>query len=75
MNFKLGYRFREHVEMSVGYSFLMFDSLALAGDQIDRNIDPSALNTNGPFGSRPAFTMNKSSLWVQGIDLGLAITF
>lgn len=75
LNFKLGYRFRQHVEMSVGYSFLMFDSLALAGDQIDRDIDPSALNTNGPFGNRPAFTMNESSLWVQGIDLGLAITF
>ncbi|MGB7345434.1 MAG: BBP7 family outer membrane beta-barrel protein [Pirellulaceae bacterium] len=75
MNFKLGYRFRQHVEMSVGYSFLMFDSLALAGDQVDRNIDPSALNTNGPFGNRPAFTMKDTSLWVQGIDLGLAITF
>ncbi|QDT13002.1 hypothetical protein K239x_50170 [Planctomycetes bacterium K23_9] len=75
LNFKLGYRFRQHVEMSVGYSFLMFDSLALAGDQIDRSIDPSALNTNGPFGNRPSFTMNDTSLWVQGVDLGLAITF
>ncbi|NNE01048.1 MAG: BBP7 family outer membrane beta-barrel protein [Pirellulaceae bacterium] len=75
MNFKLGYRFRKHVEMSVGYTFLMFDSLALAGDQIDRNIDPSSLNTSGPHGTRPAFDFNDSSLWLQGLDLGMAITF
>ena len=75
INFKLGYRFREHVEMTVGYSFLMFDNLALAGEHVDRVIDPSSLNTSGPFGNRPAFAWNDSSLWVQGIDLGMAITF
>ena len=75
MNFKLGYRFRDHVEMSVGYTFMMFDSLVLAGDHVDRNIDPTALNTDGPFGTSPAFEFNDSSLWLQGIDLGLAITF
>ncbi len=72
LNFKLGYRFRQHVEMSVGYSFLMFDSLALAGDQIDRNIDDSLRNTNVGAGTH---TIQDSSLWVQGVDLGLAITF
>ena len=75
MNFKLGYRFREHVEMTVGYTFLMFDNLALAGDQVDRSIDPTTLNTSGPHGTRPAFDFQDSSLWVQGLDLGLAITF
>ncbi len=79
LNFKIGYRFRQHVEMSVGYSFLMFDSLALAGDQIDRGINPALLNTSinpsGPVASRPAFTMEDTSMWVQGVDLGLAITF
>ena len=75
MNFKLGYRFRDHVEMSVGYTFMLFDNILLAGDQVDRAIDPTPLNTNGPFGTRPAFDVDETSLWVQGIDLGIAITF
>lgn len=75
MNFKLGYRFRDHVEMTVGYTFVMFNDVALAGDNVDRVVDASFLNSPGPFGTRPAFDFQDSSLWVQGLDLGLAITF
>ena len=73
MNFKLGYRFRDHVEMSVGYTFMYFDDVVLVGDVLDRTIDPSVLNTNGPYGTRPAFDFDDSGLWVQGIDLGVVI--
>ncbi len=75
MNFKLGYKFRQHVEMSVGYTFMYFDNVALAGAQVDPTLNPAVLNTGGPFGNRPAFTFNDSSLWVQGIDLGLGISY
>ena len=75
MNLKLGYRFRDHVEMSVGYSLLYFDRVALAGINVDPTIDPNFFNSNGPFPLRPEFTFNDTSLWVQGVDLGLAITY
>lgn len=72
-NFKLGYRFRKNVLLSVGYSFIYWDNVALNGDVVDRLIsDPSQLNT-GTFGNRPEFNFNDSSLWVQGIDLGVII--
>ena len=75
INFKLGYRFRDHVEMTVGYSFLYFDRVALAGVNVDPTIDPTFLNTNGPFPERPQFDFNDTSLWAQGVDLGLTIAY
>ncbi len=74
MNFKLAYRFRDNVLLSAGYSFIYFDSVALNGDNVDRLIDGQNFNTN-VFGNRPEFVFNDSSLWVQGLDLGVTIDF
>lgn len=75
MNLKLSYRAGNHVEVSAGYSLVYFDRVALAGVNVDPTLDPVFLNTNGPFPSRPAFTFEDDSLWIQGIDLGMAITY
>ncbi|TWU41244.1 hypothetical protein Q31b_26830 [Novipirellula aureliae] len=72
-NFKLGYQFRENIAFTVGYSFLYFDNVALTGDYVNPTFDGTTNSTGGPFGS-PAFQFNDSSLWVQGIDLGLVIS-
>jgi len=74
-NFKLAYRFRPKVLLSVGYSFLYWDNVALVSDQVDRVIDGTQLNQGPPFASRPAFLFNDSSLWVQGLDLGVVVDF
>ncbi len=71
-NFKLGYRFRPNVSLSLGYSFLYVDNVALAGDVVDPLFDGATNATAGPFGGRP-FKFDDSSLWVQGIDLGVII--
>jgi hypothetical protein len=74
-NFKLAYRVRCNVLLSAGYSFIYWDNVALTGDAVDTVIsDASQLNT-GTFGPRPAFVPNDSSLWVQGLDLGVIIDF
>ncbi len=73
-NFKLAYQLRCNLLFSVGYSFLYFDNVALAGDLVDRSADATALNTNNA-ATRPAFNFDDSSLWVQGIDLGLVWDF
>ena len=75
LNFKMGYRFRDHVELTAGYTFLMFGDVALAGENVDRLVDGTTLNTPSPFPARPGFDFKDSSLWVQGVDLGLAITY
>ena len=84
MNFQVGYRFRNHVDFTVGYSFLFFEKLALASGQIDRVVDDSFLGTNGPapppggnppYGNRPAPKLAVDSLFVHGLDLGVTVTF
>jgi hypothetical protein len=73
-NFKLGYRFRPNVLLSVGYSFIYFDNVALAGGTVDR-ANNGPLFATGQSGSRPAFVANDDSLFVHGIDLGAIIDF
>lgn len=74
MNLKLGYQFRQHVNFHVGYSFVYWSNVALAGDQIDRNIflDGNNLGNTGP---DRFVSMKDSGFWVQGIDLGAVIEF
>ncbi len=71
-NFKLGYRLRDNISLSVGYSLIYWDNVTLVGDVIDTDVDGSSLNT-GVFGNRPAFEFDDSSLWVQGVDFGVVI--
>lgn len=74
-NFKLAYQLRKNMQFSVGYSFLYFDNVALNGSVMDRVITDGAALQTGVVGARPAFVHNDSSLWVQGIDLGLSVNY
>lgn len=72
-NFKLAYRFRRNVLLSVGYSFIYWDNVALTGDVVNRIVDGAALNSTV---ANPAAPSDEdSSLWVQGVDLGVIIDF
>ncbi len=66
---KMGYDVRDNVKLTAGYTFLYYSNVALAGDQMDRAIDLAGTV------ARPAANFVDSSLWVQGIDLGLNISF
>lgn len=74
MNLRLGYQFRKHVSLHVGYSFIYWSDVALTTDQIDRNvfIDQGNLGNSGP---DKYTTLKSDGLWVQGIDLGATLTF
>ena len=74
-NFSLEYCIRKNIHLNIGYSFLYFDNVALAGSQIDPNINPNPILGGGPFTANPAFKFNDSGMWVQGLDLGLRWDF
>lgn len=75
-NLKLEYSVRENMSLSIGYSFLYFDNVALAGEQVDRIVDPVVLTGPfPPFAANPAFNFKDSGMWVQGLDLGLRWDF
>lgn len=78
-NFKLECQIRRNVSLSLGYSFLYFDNLALAGAQVDPVINPLVPTPLGiagpPWPNRPAFNFKDSGMWVQGLDFGLKYNF
>lgn len=69
LGIKMGYAFRPNLEFTVGYTLLMWSSVALAGEQIDPVVDLTG-NSN-----RPAPGNRTSAFWMQSIDLGLNWTF
>ncbi|MCR9295729.1 MAG: BBP7 family outer membrane beta-barrel protein, partial [bacterium] len=69
LGLKLGYHVTDHLQATVGYSFVMWSSVAMAGEQIDRTVD--LVQT----ASRPTALLNDTSFWMQGIDLGLSYSF
>ncbi len=75
VNFKLAYCLHKNMLLSVGYSFIYFDNVALTGDAVDRVVSDGSQLGTGTFGPRPAFAFGDSSLWVQGLDLGVVIDF
>jgi len=70
-NFNLHYQFSPQFDVSLGYSIMWFSSVALAGDQIDRqvNLTQQAGPIVGP--ARPVERFNITDFWFQGINFGL----
>ncbi len=67
---KLGANLNENVQATVGYSLMYWSSVALAGDQMDRVIDPAG-GVNRPVHNG----IVTQGMWAQGIDLGLIFNY
>lgn len=67
VNFNLGYRATEHLELSMGYSMIYWSHAVQPGDQIDYVVDV----TPGAGTTRPEFTLNTTDYWVMGMNFGL----
>ena len=68
---KLRYGLTSKLKFNVGYTFLFFPDVALAGNMIDPTIDFS--NVNAPTAPRAHF--GHSSYYLHGIDLGLTYQY
>ena len=69
MGVKLGYDLRSNVKFTVGYTFLYWSDVAMAGDQINPMVDLLQNSNN------PTFTFRETGYWMQGVDLGLTFTY
>ena len=69
LNLKLGYDINACWKMTIGYTFIYFPHVLLAGDQVDRNISASQ------FTPVPAFAFNETDQWAQGMSFGLEWNF
>jgi hypothetical protein len=73
LDLKLGYQITPSLRASVGYSFLYWNDVVRAGNQIDPVVNssliPPVTAPSGPL--HPAFAFHRTSLWAQGIEFDL----
>ena len=72
--FRAGYNITPRLRAFAGYTLIVWPNVARAGEQIDPVVNPAFLpppipGAGGPL--RPAFPNRLSTLWVQGLSLGL----
>jgi hypothetical protein len=65
------YHLTSQLQVSIGYSAILWTNVALAGDAIDLTINPTQID--GPLigAARPAHTLQDGSFWAQGLTFGL----
>jgi hypothetical protein len=73
LGIKLGVSATENIQLTVGYTFMFWSSVALAGEQVDSTIDENQFI--GFPGDRPGAAFRDSTFWMQGIDLGMTFTY
>jgi Putative beta barrel porin-7 (BBP7) len=69
MGLKMGYSIRPNIQLSVGYTLLVWSDVVLAGEQMDRTINLTGL------GDRPGPLNKHSSFWMQSVDAGLNFVY
>jgi hypothetical protein len=69
---KLKYQVNCHLDLSLGYTFIYWSRVALAGQQVNLDLSGATFPQTGP---DPTFTFNHGAFWAQGIDLGLRICY
>lgn len=76
LNTKLGVQLADGVNFNVGYSFILWTDMALAGNHIDNRIDSTVVGVvNNPAGNPPVLAFNSDTFFLHGLDLGLTFTF
>ncbi len=69
----VGYAFTPRLRCTFGYTFLYWNKVVRAAEQIDVGVNPNllppALENPGPL--RPDFAFNDTSFWAQGLNFGL----
>jgi hypothetical protein len=69
-----GYDVRSWLRLTAGYNILWISNVALAGDQIDRGVNPQQDPLIGP--ARPAFGgFQETEYWLQGLSLGAVLMY
>ena len=74
----VGFNVSPTLRLFAGYTFMYWNNIMRAGEQIDLNVDANQLPTrNGPGapGTRPAFLARENDIWIQGLSLGAQVRY
>jgi putative beta barrel porin BBP7 len=78
---KVGYNVTSRIQCFVGYTFLYLNNVARPGTMIDHNLNTSQSPAFGGSASQlvgtpaPAFSVNRSDFWAQGVNFGVQFKF
>jgi hypothetical protein len=78
LDINLRYCYSERLSLALGYSLLWVTDVMRSGDQIDTSVNVSQLPANGNSligEARPAPQLIDSTMWVQGVNLGVVWEF
>lgn len=71
LRLNLGYRVTEHWDVFVGYNIMWWTNVIRAGDQIDTRVNPALIPPALGTGPIPALPTSSSTVWAQGISIGV----
>lgn len=67
----MGYTLRRNLRAEIGYLFVYFSDVALAGNQVDTNID----QLNLAYPNAPSLRFVTDSMMLHGLNLGVNWSF
>lgn len=75
-----GYRVSDNLLAYIGYNFMYWTNVVRPGEQVDLRVDPRGSPLSNVYdpnfvGQFPTVPFDTTSFWVQGINLGLAVTW
>ena len=72
LDITMGYLIGPNLRFTVGYTLLYWNKVVRPGDQIDTSINTNLIPPAQPGGDdRPAFVLNETDIWAQGVSFGL----
>jgi hypothetical protein len=75
VNLNLHLQLTQRLDFSIGYSFVYFTNVLLAGDQVDRRLNLSQQSGALTGQAFPLPQRNETDFWYQGLNFGLNGTF
>jgi hypothetical protein len=76
VNLKASCALTQRLSISVGYTFLYWNRVAFAGDQVDTAVNGTQLVGGALVGAaRPALVFQDSDFWVQTVDVGVSFNY
>jgi hypothetical protein len=76
LGINLGYDLTPRLRATVGYSLIYWSHVARAGDQVNTDLNPNEFQSTSWTGAAiPRETFVVNDYWIQGLNVGLDLTF
>jgi hypothetical protein len=80
LGFNIGYQITPLLRAYIGYTLLYWSDVVRPGAQMSRTVNPALIPTSTVFGTpggplQPAFVLDRTDFWAQGINFGLEFRY